>query len=127
MGLHDKPVRTAEFSDDIRYLVTGSWDHTIKFWDPRQRAVAHTVQQPERVYAMDVVRNRYLLFMHAPVNQIFLLNQPVHCSEHEHNFQTDSGYSRTQSLDLGRAQYGCTRAAQGIITQIPDQMHPCFS
>ncbi|KAF7790186.1 hypothetical protein EIP86_001138 [Pleurotus ostreatoroseus] len=47
-----KAVRWVE-SPNGSYLVTGSWDKTIKYWDLRSATPMATVQLPERCYSMD--------------------------------------------------------------------------
>src|SRR6266436_3264296 len=57
------------FSDAI---ITGSWDRTVRFWDPR----AATAQQsshklPERIYFMDSVGHRLVLALASRLFHIF--------------------------------------------------------
>lgn len=42
-------------------LITGSWDATLKLWDPRIRQLVGQFQQPERVYAMDCSFQRVIV------------------------------------------------------------------
>ena len=42
------------------YLVTGSWDKTVKYWDCRQQQAIASLQCQERVYTMDA-RNSLLV------------------------------------------------------------------
>lgn len=50
LGSHDAGIRTVDFCSEINAVVTGSWDHTIKTWDPRAPRCTGTYQQQERVY-----------------------------------------------------------------------------
>lgn len=55
---HDAPIKTCHWIKGNNYscLMTGSWDKTLKFWDPRTTGTPiHTIQMPERVYCADVV------------------------------------------------------------------------
>ncbi len=50
VGQHDKPIKCVEFSHDTNTVVTGSWDSTVKLWDPRTPGSgASTFPQPEKV------------------------------------------------------------------------------
>ena len=40
IGTHDKPVRCVEWLGDRGLLATGSWDGTLRLWDPRLRPVS---------------------------------------------------------------------------------------
>jgi len=59
LGQHDQPVKTCHWIKSPSYslLMTGSWDKTLKFWDPRSSPgnPAATAALPERVYCSDVV------------------------------------------------------------------------
>ena len=37
LGCHDDAIRCVEYCQDVGLAVTGSWDKTIKLWDPRQK------------------------------------------------------------------------------------------
>jgi len=54
--MHEAPIKEIFWIQDLGAVVTGSWDKTCKYWDPRVatgQAVA-AVKLPERVYCMDV-------------------------------------------------------------------------
>lgn len=53
---HDAPIKCVK-SLDNGFVVTGSWDKSLRVWDLRQSTPAFTIQVPERVYTMDVVSN----------------------------------------------------------------------
>jgi len=59
LGRHAQPIRCVHraFVGQTPCLVTGSWDRTLKYWDPRQPKQFAEVRLDERVYAMDVNRN----------------------------------------------------------------------
>lgn len=54
---HDAPI-TGIFSSDVPSpcVITGSWDKTVKFWDPKSTSgqPLGVLQMPDKVYAMDV-------------------------------------------------------------------------
>lgn len=54
VGKHDQPIRSIHWVPEIKLVVTGSWDKTIKCWDTRSPTPAASLQLPERCYAMDV-------------------------------------------------------------------------
>mmetsp|Transcript_5155 Transcript_5155/g.12373 ORF Transcript_5155/g.12373 Transcript_5155/m.12373 type:complete len:364 (-) Transcript_5155:95-1186(-) len=54
VGQHDAPVKEVFSIDEMNMVVSGSWDRTLRFWDMRQPNPALTLQQPERVYSMDL-------------------------------------------------------------------------
>ncbi|KAH8519759.1 hypothetical protein Peur_038698 [Populus x canadensis] len=66
LGRHDAPVRCIEYSYAAGQVITGSWDKTLKCWDPRgasgqERTLVGTYPQPERVYSLSLVGNRLVV------------------------------------------------------------------
>ena len=53
---HDAPVKTVHWIKAPAYscIMTGSWDKTLKFWDPRNPQPIMTINLPERCYCADV-------------------------------------------------------------------------
>lgn len=54
---HDAPIKemSTAMIGGKNILITGSWDKTLKYWDPTQsNPLVGTVNMPGRVYAMDV-------------------------------------------------------------------------
>jgi len=54
VGGHDGAIRCVEFSPDINCVITGSWDASVKLWDPRGPGAVGSLQQPDKVYTMSV-------------------------------------------------------------------------
>lgn len=75
---HDQPIRCVRFCEiaGTSMVVTGSWDKTIKYWDPRAPTPAATVQMQERVYTMDVKDNLLVVGTADRYINIFSLQQP---------------------------------------------------
>lgn len=44
-GYHDDAVRCVEYCQQLGIVVTGSWDRTVKLWDPRQKVSIGTYDQ----------------------------------------------------------------------------------
>lgn len=51
---HDAPIKHIAHIPEMSAVVTGSWDRTVRYWDPRQPKEIAKVALKERVYAMDV-------------------------------------------------------------------------
>lgn len=45
----------------VGHVVTGSWDKTVRCWDPRGGKGVGTYSQPERVYSMSLVGHRLVV------------------------------------------------------------------
>mmetsp|Transcript_63818 Transcript_63818/g.201881 ORF Transcript_63818/g.201881 Transcript_63818/m.201881 type:complete len:245 (+) Transcript_63818:84-818(+) len=64
IGRHDKPVKCVEYSDVAGLVVSGSWDMTVKAWDPRaspdQRCVA-TLGLPGKAFSLSVVQDKLVV------------------------------------------------------------------
>ena len=54
VGVHEAPVKTIFWINEVNLLATGSWDKTIRYWDLRSASPALQVTVPERIYCMDV-------------------------------------------------------------------------
>ncbi|XP_014671935.1 PREDICTED: mitotic checkpoint protein BUB3-like [Priapulus caudatus] len=52
VGLHEAPIRCVEYCADVNVIVTGSWDMTVKLWDPRAARSAGSFSQPDKVYTL---------------------------------------------------------------------------
>lgn len=55
---HEEAIKSILYDSYSGLLITGSWDKTVKIWDPRSsNPLLHTIAQPERVYSMDLTGN----------------------------------------------------------------------
>ncbi|XP_076461955.1 mitotic checkpoint protein BUB3-like [Babylonia areolata] len=61
VGSHDAPIRCVEFAPDVNVVISGSWDSTVKLWDPRGPNAAGTFNQPDKVYTMSVCGDRLVV------------------------------------------------------------------
>ncbi|XP_067121988.1 mRNA export factor-like [Centruroides vittatus] len=52
IGQHKSSVKTVDFVTSSRYsyIMTGSWDRTLKFWDSKSPNPVHNIDLPERCY-----------------------------------------------------------------------------
>lgn len=52
LGRHEKPVKCVECDKNTGMIVTGSWDETVKLWDPRAaNASFGTYKQPGMLFS----------------------------------------------------------------------------
>ncbi len=49
VGTHDAPIRCVEYCPEVNVMVTGSWDRSVRLWDPRTPCNAGTFTQPDKV------------------------------------------------------------------------------
>ncbi|XP_038071025.1 mitotic checkpoint protein BUB3-like isoform X2 [Patiria miniata] len=61
VGTHEAPVKCVEYCPDVNVIVTGSWDQTVKLWDPRTPCNAGSFSQPDKVYTMAVSGDRLIV------------------------------------------------------------------
>lgn len=56
LAVHDAPIKSMAWVPEKGMLITGGWDATLKYWDPRAASATpvHSVALPDRVYSMDV-------------------------------------------------------------------------
>ncbi|KAG6500653.1 mitotic checkpoint protein BUB3.1-like [Zingiber officinale] len=98
LGRHDAPVRCVEYSYAAGQVITGSWDKTLKCWDPRganssDRALVGTYLQPERVYSLSLVGYRLVVATagrHVNVYDLRNMSQPEQRRESSLKYQTRS-------------------------------------
>lgn len=59
---HEQPIKSAKFAtvNGNSYLITGSWDKKVKYWDFRSQNPVATLDCQDRVYTMDV-KNQLLV------------------------------------------------------------------
>ncbi|OBZ65525.1 Mitotic checkpoint protein BUB3 [Grifola frondosa] len=64
LGQHSDPISSMNFSRELNTLITGSWDRTLRFWDPRASSPQQaSYDLPERVYNMDLVNYNLVVAM----------------------------------------------------------------
>lgn len=77
-------------------VITGSWDKTLKCWDPRaasgqEDSLISTCPQPERVYSMSLVGHRLVVATagrHVNVYDLRNMSQPEQKRESSLKYQT---------------------------------------
>lgn len=58
LGRHDEAIRCVEFHRDTHQVLTGSWDRTVRAWDPRQPAnPTAVISLGTKAFALDVGTN----------------------------------------------------------------------
>ncbi|XP_046844256.1 mitotic checkpoint protein BUB3-like [Xenia sp. Carnegie-2017] len=61
LGRHEAAIKCVEFCNQMGVVVTGSWDKTVKLWDPRQPQPTGTYSQPDKVYTMALADERLVV------------------------------------------------------------------
>ncbi|XP_071492437.1 mitotic checkpoint protein BUB3-like [Diadema setosum] len=61
LGTHEDAVKCVEYCPSVNVLVTGSWDQTVKLWDPRLGRSSGSFSQPDKVYTMAVTGDRLVV------------------------------------------------------------------
>ncbi|KAJ0015691.1 hypothetical protein NQD34_013981, partial [Periophthalmus magnuspinnatus] len=61
VGSHDAAIRCVEYCPEVNVMVTGSWDRSVRLWDPRTPCNAGTFTQPEKVYTLSVAGDRLIV------------------------------------------------------------------
>jgi len=60
-GSHEGAIKCVEFSAECGLVVTGSWDTTVKLWDPRAPGCQGAHSQPDKVYSLGVAGERLVV------------------------------------------------------------------
>ncbi|TDL25339.1 WD40 repeat-like protein [Rickenella mellea] len=72
LGQHSEPVSRTTFSRGTNQLITGSWDRTLRFWDPRSSNPHQSTHNlPERVYNMDITGNTLVVALASRLFHIY--------------------------------------------------------
>jgi len=92
MGQHNDAISTMNYSREISALITGSWDRTVRFWDPRSSNAQQAVHNlPERVYQMDLVNHTLVVGMASRLFSIYdirKMDAPTQTRESSLKFMT---------------------------------------
>jgi len=60
-GSHEGAIKCVEFSGECGLVVTGSWDSTVKIWDPRAPGCQGAHSQPDKVYSLGVAGEKLVV------------------------------------------------------------------
>ncbi|KAI0779210.1 WD40 repeat-like protein [Irpex lacteus] len=105
LGQHADAISSLSYAKEINSVISGSWDRTVRFWDPRAsspQTSSHTV--PERVYHMDLVNNTLVVGMASRLFNIYDIRK------------MDSPQSRESSLKFMTRALACMVDGQGFAT-----------
>ncbi|XP_052099835.1 mitotic checkpoint protein BUB3-like [Mytilus californianus] len=61
VGTHEAPIKCVEYCPEVNVVITGSWDSTVKLWDPRTPCAAGSFSQPDKVYTLSVCGDRLVV------------------------------------------------------------------
>lgn len=62
LGTHLDAIRCVEYCPELGFVITGSWDKTVKLWDPRQKhMIGMYDQNGEMVYTMSLSGDRLVV------------------------------------------------------------------
>jgi WD40 repeat protein len=60
-GKHDGAVRCVEYDADHGLVISGSWDCSVRCWDPRSNTLVANLRQPHKVYSMTQAGSRLVV------------------------------------------------------------------
>ncbi|KAJ3555599.1 hypothetical protein NM688_g2484 [Phlebia brevispora] len=92
LGQHSDSISTMNFSKELNSVITGSWDRTVRFWDPRaSNPQQQSHELPERVYYMDLVNHNLVVAMASRLFHIYdirKMDAPAQTRESSLKFMT---------------------------------------
>lgn len=92
LGNHDKAVRKIKFSLLTGLVISGSWDNSIKLWDPRlARAEVASADQAGKVFAMDLSNEKLVVGTsnrHVFIWDVRNISEPLQQRESSLKYQT---------------------------------------
>ena len=93
VGYHDQTVRCVHMASAANMLITGSWDRTVRLWDPRGPSAISQHAQPERVYTLDTTGHILVVGTadrHVIIWDLRQMGQPQQQRESSLKYQTRS-------------------------------------
>lgn len=94
IGQHDEAIRCVEYHPATMQVFTGSWDGTLRAWDPRRpQKPTQYVSLGAKVFCMDVSDNKVIVGgsdRHVHIHDMRKMNQPIDRRESSLKFQIRS-------------------------------------
>ncbi|KAI9362935.1 WD40-repeat-containing domain protein [Zopfochytrium polystomum] len=63
IGTHENAVKSVVYSSDTGLIASGSWDSSLKVWDPRSTQLVTNQSLPAKVFSMDAVGEKIVVAM----------------------------------------------------------------
>jgi len=143
VGYHEQTVRCVHMAHAAGLLVTGSWDRSVRLWDPRVPSPVSQHAQPECVYTLDTSGHTLVVGTadrHVVIWDLRQMGQPQQQRESSLKYQTRAlrcspdgqGYTLSsiegrvavefleQSTDAQKRKYAfkCHRVKEGDLEKI---------
>nr|GAT53707.1 predicted protein [Mycena chlorophos] len=106
VGSHTDAVSGMVFSTESHALVSGSWDCTLRLWDPRSATAQQSqTTTPERVYAIDMTNHNIVVAMASRLFNVYDIRNMAKPSQ-----------QRESSLKYMTRSLACMADGQGFVT-----------